>query len=143
MEEETDKLPNNVMVGQYQGTSSAPSTPQSIFREYMEGHIKRKPAVMDNVTDPKRMAELDASLDKLIAKEGLDGLSTRQLSDTLAEGVRDGQQYTTEKLMKKLIEANPLPQKQSEGPQLQPGKALEGPAEQKKPEQEEQILAGP
>jgi hypothetical protein len=109
----------------------------------MEGHIKGKPAVMDDVTDPKRMGELDAGLENLIAKEGLDNLSTRQLSDTLAEGVRDGQQYTTVKLMQKLIDANPRVQKQSEGPQLQPGKALEGPAEQKKSEQEEQILAGP
>ena len=97
----------------------------------MEGHIKVKPAVMDDVTDPKRMAELDAGLENLIAKEGLDKRSTRQLSDTLAEGVRDTGQYTTEKLMNKLIDANPRVQKQSEGPQLQPGKALEGPAEQK------------
>ena len=143
MEKEADKLPDNVAMRQYQGTSSAPSTPRSVFREYMEGHIKDKPAVMDDVTDPKRMGELDAGLENLIAKEGLDNLSTRQLSDTLAEGVRDGKQYTTEKLMQKLIDANPRVQKQSEGPQLQPGKALEGPVEQKKSEQEEQIVAGP
>ena len=132
MEKEAEKLPNDTVVKQRQDVSSTQTTtPKSAFRGYMEGHIKVKPAVMDDVTDPKRMAELDAGLENLIAKEGLDKRSTRQLSDTLAEGVRDTGQYTTEKLMNKLIDANPRVQKQSEGPQLQPGKALEGPAEQK------------
>ena len=143
MRKESDQLPLNVGMSQFQGISSAPTSPQSAFRGYMEGHVSGKPAVMGDVTNPKRMEELDAGLENLIAKEGLDKRSTRQLSDTLAEGVRDKDQYTTEKLMNKLIDANPRVQKQSEGPQLQPEKALEVPAEQNKREQEEQILAGP
>ncbi len=72
-----------------------------------------KPEVMSQAASPKRMGELEESLDRLIRQDGLDKLSTRELSGKLAVHRMVDNEYTGIKLMNKLMEANPQPREQS------------------------------
>ena len=137
--EHANTLPGKEMgVGSRSGASSAPLAPNVIMQGGLGARAMPKPDIMSQIASPKMMAELDESLDKLIEKEGLGKLGVDELSDKLAQQHPDGNEYTNESLMDKLIDANIQPKEKPAGTEVpeqelqkaQDGQAAEMPAKQ-------------
>ena len=94
------------------GGSSTPTSPASIAYTAMLNRIFPKSEVLDVLSNPRAMAQIDNALDELIVREGMDKITTRQLSDQLVMKEVDGKDVE-----KKLHDAAKEPEKQNE-PQL-------------------------
>ena len=99
-------------IGSRKGGSTAPVSPKVVMRTGMRSHTIPKPDILSQIASPNMMKELDEGLDKLIQKDGLDKLSTGELNDKLVVFGPLGTDYTTAKLMDKIIDANIGPQEQ-------------------------------
>jgi len=114
-----------------EGASSAPVTAYSFESHMLNNRFTPKPVILQQVADPDRMAELGAGVDNLIEKDGLDKLSTAELTEKLVRG--DG--YENNHLADRFMRANPQQMKQ-------PDRTAVKQAEQQR-QAEEQVLQMP
>ena len=80
----TAKYPNVKASFGSRGGSSVPLSPSSVMITALTNRTVPKPEVLDVIGNEKSMAAIDASLDDLIRKEGLDKATTRQICDRIA-----------------------------------------------------------
>jgi len=94
--------------------SSLPIAPYSVFTLGYGHHCVPQPGILKKIGNEAAMKDLDATLDKVIKNEGLDKLSTKELSDTLSDDTR----FVKREFIKTIVRSN-QPQKQTESPQPQ------------------------
>ena len=115
-----------------------------VYTALQGGSIMKGWTILSHVASPKMMAELDEGLDKLIQKNGLGQLSSDELCSTLVVLGPDGNEYTGNTLMDKIIDANIPPQEQPPEAGIQEkdilkaqdGAAVEMKEEQQQPDQQ-------
>ncbi len=114
------------------GSSSAPVSPDSFMRGALIPRAVPKPEIMDILDDPKKMSQMDKAVDNLIKKDGLANDSIDQLIGKLFTSDPNKQlDYQKDRLMTKIIMANPRTGKDPENEQpqqIKQGPVAEGPA---------------
>lgn len=135
--EHADKLPKEAGVfgaKSKSGTSSAPVTADTFLLAGLTARTVPKPEILDTLDKPDMMSQMDKAIDNLIKKEDLANASVKHIIDKLVTNdSRRDFEYAGDKLMTKIIMANPNTGKQQAAPQPQvPVKKAEVPAEQPK-----------
>ena len=122
LEEMADKIEKQSDLATSAGGSTLPSSAPMLLQSAVDHRIAKKPAILDTVADPEKLAGIMRSADKIIEMNQLDRQSLDYLVDNVAKTGTDENEYHPEAALKLAAKAEKLdihsPARESKAPEL-------------------------
>lgn len=122
LEEMGDKIEKQSDLATSAGGSTLPSSAPMLLQSAVDHRIAKKPAILDTVADPEKLAGIMRSADKIIEMNQLDRQSLDYLVDNVAKTGTDKNEYHPEAALKLAAKAEKLdihsPARESKAPEL-------------------------
>lgn len=114
--DELEKINNgiNTLAVSTGGGSSLPSSGPLLFSTAMECRVVKKPAILDTVADPKKLAEITRTAEKIIAMDRLDEQSMDFLVQNVVSEKADTP-YNMSKVMEAAVKVQGIDKKLAQG----------------------------